>query len=93
LFIGLIFVGTGNKELTETFVMVLMEQSEAALKSTYARFICLGLGLLYLGREGDVDVTLEALKAISNPIGKYASITLESCAYAGTGNVLRVCNY
>jgi 26S proteasome regulatory subunit N1 len=88
--LGLIFVGTGDKELTELFVTALMEQPEAALKSTYARFLCLGLGLLYLGRQEDADVTLEALKAITNPIGQYASLTLETCAYAGTGNVFRV---
>jgi 26S proteasome regulatory subunit N1 len=86
----LIFVGTGDKELTELFVMALMEQPEAALKSVYARFLCLGLGLLFLGRQEDAEVTLEALKVITNPIGQYASLTLETCAYACTGNVLRV---
>jgi 26S proteasome regulatory subunit N1 len=35
-------------------------------------------------------VTLETLKAIAGEAGTYASLTVETCAYAGTGNVLKV---
>lgn len=30
------------------------------------------------------------LKAVTHPIGKYATLTVEGCAYAGTGNVLKI---
>jgi len=56
----------------------------------YTRLLCLGLGLLYLGKQGVADVTLETLKTLEHQIGKYAALTVESCAYTGTGNVLKV---
>lgn len=30
------------------------------------------------------------MKTLKHPIGKYAALTLETCAYAGTGNVLKI---
>lgn len=33
---------------------------------------------------------LEAVRTVTHKIGKYAEITLNTCAYAGTGNVLKV---
>jgi len=36
------------------------------------------------------DVGLQVAKTVNERISKYAQVTLESCAYAGTGNVLKV---
>lgn len=33
---------------------------------------------------------LQVAKTLNERISKYAQVTLESCAYAGTGNVLKV---
>jgi 26S proteasome regulatory subunit N1 len=91
LALGMIFVGTCNADITGSVVQVFFERDDTALGSTYSRFLCLGLGLLYLGRQEVADVTLETLKALQEkPIAKYAAFTVETCAYAGTGNVLRV---
>jgi 26S proteasome regulatory subunit N1 len=68
----------------------LNSRDEEALKSTYARFACLGLGLLYLGKQEEVEVTVEMAKALSGVISKYAVLTVETCAYAGTGDVLKI---
>jgi 26S proteasome regulatory subunit N1 len=47
--------------------------------------------ILSVGRQEAADVTLETLKALQEkPIAKYAAFTVETCAYAGTGNVLKV---
>ena len=54
------------------------------------RFLCLGLGLLYLGKQERADVMLEAVRTVEHKRGRYAEITLNTCAYAGTGNVLKV---
>lgn len=54
------------------------------------RFLCLGLGLLYLGKQEKADVMLEAVRTVEHKRGRYAEITLNTCAYAGTGNVLKV---
>lgn len=36
------------------------------------------------------DATLEALRTIEHDTGLYARVALEACAYAGTGNVLKI---
>eukprot|EP01117_Protostelium_nocturnum_P011638 TRINITY_DN422_c0_g1_i3.p1 TRINITY_DN422_c0_g1~~TRINITY_DN422_c0_g1_i3.p1 ORF type:complete len:870 (-),score=199.11 TRINITY_DN422_c0_g1_i3:83-2692(-) len=90
LALGMTFVGTGNAEITESICGILMERDEASLNVTYSRYLALGLGLLYLGKQQMADVALETLKTLTHPIGKYASLTVETCAYVGTGNVLKI---
>jgi 26S proteasome regulatory subunit N1 len=90
LSLGLICVGTCDPDLTEAFVGVYVEKSETQLKSTWSRFVALGLGLLYLGKKEASELAVEALKAAPGPLGKFAALTVETLAYAGTGNVLKV---
>lgn len=88
--LGFIFAGTANPDITAAICGTLMEKDEASLNASHARLLCLGLGLLYLGKQELAEVTIETLKALTHPIGKYAALTVETCAYAGTGNVLKV---
>jgi 26S proteasome regulatory subunit N1 len=44
----------------------------------------------FVAKQGAADVVLETLKTIEHPIGKYAVVTVETCAYAGSGNVLKI---
>ncbi|KAJ7275052.1 armadillo-type protein [Mycena rebaudengoi] len=93
LALGFIFVGSENGEITGTILQTLMEKAErgdAGLDEKWARFMALGLGLLYLGLQDASDTTIETLKAIDHPISKTAQIVVEACAFAGTGNVLKV---
>ncbi|KAJ7813024.1 armadillo-type protein [Mycena leptocephala] len=93
LALGFIFVGSENGEITSTILQTLMEKAERGdigLDEKWARFMALGLGLLYLGLQDASDTTIETLKAIEHPISKTAQIVVEACAFAGTGNVLKV---
>ncbi|KAJ3102654.1 proteasome regulatory particle base subunit [Phlyctochytrium planicorne] len=90
LSLGLIFVGTCNDEITSTILQTMMERDDAALKDTYAKFMGVGLGLLYLGKQEAADVALETLKAIEHPLSKLVGVVVDACAYVGTGNVLKV---
>ncbi|KAK7019046.1 26S proteasome regulatory subunit RPN1 [Favolaschia claudopus] len=93
LALGFIFVGSENGEITGTILQVLMEKAErndAGLDEKWARYMALGLGLLYLGLQDASDTTIETLKAIEHSISKTAQIVVEACAFAGTGNVLKV---
>ncbi|KAJ6590579.1 armadillo-type protein [Mycena vulgaris] len=93
LALGFIFVGSENGEITSTILQTLMEKAErgdTGLDEKWARFMALGLGLLYLGLQDASDTTIETLKAIEHPISKTAQIVVEACAFAGTGNVLKV---
>ena len=90
LSLGMVFVGSCDDEVGGTIVQRLMEATDDELNQSVARFLCLGLGLLYLGRNEKADAMLEAVRTVEHRMGKYADITLETCAYAGTGNVLMV---
>jgi len=90
LALGMIFVGTADAEITASLCATFMERDEASLNVSHSRFLALGLGLLYLGKQEAAEATIETLKTISHTMGKYASLTVETCAYAGTGNVLKV---
>jgi len=88
--LGLIYVGSCNDEVAQSIIIALMERSDSELGEPLTRFLCLGLGLLYLGKQEKVDATLEVAKTFNEKISRYCQVTLESCAYAGTGNVLKV---
>jgi len=90
LSLGLCFIGTCDDDIGSVILQRLMESSDAELDHTSSRFLCLGLALLYLGKGERAEAVLEGVRTIKHTRGKYAEVTLESCAYAGTGNVLKV---
>ncbi|KAG6909917.1 hypothetical protein DXG01_014437 [Tephrocybe rancida] len=93
LALGFIFVGSENGEVTGTILQTLMEKADRddkSLDEKWARFMALGLGLLYLGLQDASDATIETLKVIDHPLSKTAQIMVEACSFAGSGNVLKV---
>ncbi|KAK6919638.1 RPN1, N-terminal [Dillenia turbinata] len=90
--LGLVYVGSCNEDIAQAIIFALMERSESELGEPLTRFLPLGLGLLYLGKQESVDATAEVSKTFNEKIKKYCDMTLLSCAYAGTGNVLKVQN-
>lgn len=90
LALGMIAVGSCNAEVTGTLLQVIMERSETELKDTYSRFLPLGLGLIYLARQEAAEAIIAALEVVSEPFRSMATTMVEICAYAGTGNVLKV---
>ncbi|XP_044744488.1 26S proteasome non-ATPase regulatory subunit 2 [Coccinella septempunctata] len=87
---GMISVGSANHQVTSSIIQTLMEKSETELKDTYARFLPLGLGLCMLGKQEGADAILAALEVIPEPFKSMAMTMVDICAYAGTGNVLKV---
>ena len=49
LALGFIFVGSGNGEIASTVLQTLMEREDKYLDEKWARYMVLGLALLYLG--------------------------------------------
>lgn len=49
LSLGFIFVGSGNGEVASTILQTLMEREDKQLEEKWARYMALGLALLYLG--------------------------------------------
>merc|ERR1719369_1788333 len=87
---GLISVGSCNGEVTSTILQTLMEKSEADMKDSYAKYLPLGIGLCYLGKQDAAEATIAALEVIPEPFRQVAVTLVEICAYAGTGNVLKI---
>jgi 26S proteasome regulatory subunit N1 len=90
LTLGLVFVGTGNEDITEAIMSVLMTREEKDLTHVLARFLCLALGFLFLGRGELAESAIEASKTLNPKIAQYCELTVDTCAYAGSGNVLKV---
>lgn len=89
--LGMIFVGSSNHQVAEAIANTLMDEDrQKHLKDKWARFMSLGLALLYFGRQEEVDVILDILKAIDHPLARPTSVLASVCAWAGTGAVLKV---
>jgi 26S proteasome regulatory subunit N1 len=71
-------------------LQAFLDRSENDLKDPAARLLCLGLGLIFLGKGEAADAARTAIEAIDRPIKRYLDVTVETCAYAGSGSVLEV---
>ncbi|KAL4225519.1 26S proteasome non-ATPase regulatory subunit 2 [Mactra antiquata] len=87
---GMISVSKCNGDVTSTILQTMMERSETELKDTFSRYLALGLALTYLGKQEAVDATLAALEVVGEPLKSMAYMLVDVCAYAGTGNVLKI---
>lgn len=90
LALGMTHIGTCDADLSELLLTALIEKGEAGLDSPFTRHIALAIGLLFLGKQERAQVTLETLKVLPGAWGRYAVLTLDTCAYAGSGNVLKI---
>lgn len=90
LSLGLVFCGSAEEQCVGVALQALMTRGEPELTTPGAKFLVLGLGLLFFGRQDDADATLEVAKTFNERISQYAQVVVESLAFAGTGDVLRV---
>ncbi|KAJ3309947.1 proteasome regulatory particle base subunit [Boothiomyces sp. JEL0838] len=90
LSLGLVYASSCHGEITSTILQTYMERDDINLKDPYARMMGVGLALLFLGKQEAAEAPIETLKAIENPLAKQTEVMVEICAYAGTGNVLKV---
>jgi 26S proteasome regulatory subunit N1 len=91
LSLGFILIGSGRDSSEIVCELLTYLMSGVDLKDANMRLVALGIGLIFLGKQNECDETvLEPLRALSDPFGKIASTLVDVCAYAGTGNVLKV---
>jgi len=89
--LGMIFVGSSNHQVAEAIALQMMDEDrQKQLKDKWARFMALGLALLYFGRQEEVDVILDILKAVEHPMATPTATLASVCAWAGTGAVLKL---
>uniref|UniRef100_A0A674MQX5 26S proteasome non-ATPase regulatory subunit 2 n=1 Tax=Takifugu rubripes TaxID=31033 RepID=A0A674MQX5_TAKRU len=87
---GMIAVGSCNGDVTSTILQTIMEKNDTELKDSYAHWLPLGLGLNHLGKGEAIETTLAALQVVPEPFRSFANTLVDICAYAGSGNVLKV---
>jgi 26S proteasome regulatory subunit N1 len=99
LSLGLVFVGTADEDLSATLIQALSDRKDTSDVETEAMLptlMPLALGLLFLGKQEAVEAvsqTIEAMVGVDTMLGRVTAITLQACAYAGTGNVSKVQNF
>jgi 26S proteasome regulatory subunit N1 len=87
----MIFCGSCDEDATESIIQILLEKQESDLEHSFTRIFALGLGLLYLGQQSKVETTLEVIKCLEHKnMSEFVSLVIETCAYAGSGNVLKI---
>uniref|UniRef100_A0A2P2I8Z8 26S proteasome non-ATPase regulatory subunit 2 n=1 Tax=Hirondellea gigas TaxID=1518452 RepID=A0A2P2I8Z8_9CRUS len=90
LSLGLVFVGSCNDEVCGSIIQALMDRTDTDLNDSSARFLSLGLAMLYLGRGEAAEAVIEAVGIIEHPICESVKLIIQTFSYAGTGNVLQV---
>jgi hypothetical protein len=77
-------------DIAETILHFLVSAPEAKLTEPFIKFVILGLGFLFLGKQEAVEATIEVARTLKECVCKLATVVLDTCAYAGSGNVLKV---
>jgi 26S proteasome regulatory subunit N1 len=90
LALGHVFVGTCEGEVASCIIQTLMERDAFDLNKPVARFLCLGLSLLFTGKHEAAEAIIETLRCVEHPIGQDAIVLVQACAYAASGNVLKI---
>lgn len=102
LAIGLISVGTADGDLSSKMVECLeyrLTMKPEQGTSLVNILLPLGLGLIYLGRGEEADIMMTIVSALAedssgpnHDLKKIVPLVLESCAYAGSGSVIKIQN-
>ena len=79
---GLIMLGSGNKEAIEEMVRYAKETQHEKI----IRGLAIGVALLMYGKEDMADALISSLLADQEPILRYGGVYTIALAYCGTGN-------
>ncbi|KAK9865857.1 hypothetical protein WJX84_007244 [Apatococcus fuscideae] len=90
LALGLTHVASAQEDAVEAILQALMMRSETELADPWAKLLVLGLALLFLGKQEAVEATIEVAKTLNEKISQFCQVSLTACAFAGTGDVLKV---
>lgn len=88
---GLIAVGSTNSEVTTQCLATILEAKIDLKNEPFCKFIALAIGLCFLGKQEEAETIQATLDVISNETFRdVAKTLLDVCAYAATGNVLKI---
>eukprot|EP00043_Microstomoeca_roanoka_P020805 m.254068 g.254068 ORF g.254068 m.254068 type:complete len:897 (+) comp17677_c0_seq1:221-2911(+) len=90
LALGQIHVGTANMEIAEAIVQCMLVFEPQQLNSHHARMLAVAIGLIFLGKQAAAELAYEVIGIVQEPYKTVFLTIIESIAYAGTGNVLKI---
>lgn len=91
LCLGIVFVGSCNVDVLNAIMQGVTDRDASTLETVpLSRYFALGLGLVFLGQQEKIEASVEAVKVVPGPFGKFMTYTLTFCGYAATGNVLKI---
>lgn len=94
LSLGLTFIGSADEDLSEVLLQVMLDRSEtgdATKEPLFQILVPLAFGFLFLGRQESTTAVAETITAVvgeNSLMSLVSSITLQACAYCGSGRVL-----
>ncbi|KAA6401317.1 MAG: putative 26S proteasome non-ATPase regulatory subunit 2 [Streblomastix strix] len=83
---GMVFAGSGNETIFYSILQALLEKGGS--KHPLLKLYSVGLGLLFLQKGDEANAAIESCKDLHEDIRDHAALTIQYCAYAGTGNVI-----
>lgn len=93
LALGLVFAGTADVEVISRICDTLVIDSDGPCdfeRSSLSRLAFLALGLVVLGRGDEAELAQEVVMALSPKVADYARMCVVTCAYAASGNLLKI---
>lgn len=94
LSLGLTFIGSADEDLSDALLQVMSDRTMTgdAMKEPLVQILLpLAFGLLFLGRQESAEAVAELIPALvgkNSLMSMVGSITLQACAYCGSGSVL-----
>lgn len=94
LSLGLTFIGSADEDLSVALLQVMLDRNEtgdATKEPLFQILVPLAFGFLFLGRQESTRAVAETIPAMvgeNSLMSLVSSITLQACAYCGSGRVL-----
>lgn len=90
LCVASVFSGSCDTDFSGLILQLLMDRNEELTPSPHHPLLSLSLGLFYLCKQEAADPAVAALKCLPPAVAGACEVLVQSCAYAGTGNVLLI---
>jgi 26S proteasome regulatory subunit N1 len=87
---SLVFLASKDEDTINSILTSMMIFQKDKIEKKEALFFGVALALNFLGKQNECEACLEALDGLENKWGKIFKVIVESAAYIGSGNVLKI---
>ena len=87
---SLVYVGAKDEDTINSIMTSLMIFPKERMDKEESILFGVALALNFLGKQEDCETVLEALDGVEHPNASHFKIIVESAAYIGSGNVLKI---